>query len=182
MAHCCYMLASYPGLPRTRENKAFPVYFCECREGLSTRLTTCMKHRCSFSCSPNWASVSEPHTSVFNGEFVCAYGVRACVRTYALPHIVSRFNITFQIVSVIQWNLTYPAPMGPSLHWISETAGYVNRNNNYFVYTSTCTQTNKHTCTCIMHNYSIIIVCTVQYLKITRIVQEKSPASIASNL
>ncbi len=27
--------------------------------------------------------------------------VRACVRTYALPHIVSRFNITFQIVSVI---------------------------------------------------------------------------------
>ena len=49
----------------------------------------------------NWASVSEPHTSVFNGEFVCAYGVRAYVRTYALPHIVSRFNITFQIVSVI---------------------------------------------------------------------------------
>ena len=52
-----------------------------------------------------WASVSEPHTSVFYGEFVCAYGVRACVRTYvrmyALPHIVSRFNITFQIVSVI---------------------------------------------------------------------------------
>ena len=49
---------------------------------------------------PNWASVSEPHTSVFNGEFVCAYGVRTYVRTY-IPHIVSRFNITFQIVSVI---------------------------------------------------------------------------------
>ena len=44
----------------------------------------------------NWASVSEPHTSVFNGEFVCAYGVRTHI-----PHIVSRFNITFQIVSVI---------------------------------------------------------------------------------
>ena len=47
-----------------------------------------------------WASVSEPHTSVFNCKFVCAYGVRTYVRTH-IPHIVSRFNITFQIVSVI---------------------------------------------------------------------------------
>ena len=31
----------------------------------------------------NWASVSEPHTSVFNCKFVCAYGVRTYVRTYA---------------------------------------------------------------------------------------------------
>ncbi len=48
----------------------------------------------------NWASVSEPHTSVFNCKFVCAYGVRTSVPTH-IPHIVSRFNITFQIVSVI---------------------------------------------------------------------------------
>ena len=47
----------------------------------------------------NWASVSEPHTSVFNGEFFCAYGVRTYVRTH-IPHIVSRFNITFQIVQL----------------------------------------------------------------------------------
>ncbi len=44
--------------------------------------------------------MSEPHISVFNGEFVCAYGVRTYVRMH-IPHIVSRFNITFQIVSVI---------------------------------------------------------------------------------
>ena len=37
----------------------------------------------------NWASVSEPHTSL---------SVRT-VRTH-IPHIVSRFNIAFQIVSV----------------------------------------------------------------------------------
>ena len=50
----------------------------------------------------NWASVSELHTSVFN--CMCAYGVRTYVRTSVrthIPHIVSRFNITFQIVSVI---------------------------------------------------------------------------------
>ena len=44
----------------------------------------------------NWASVSKPHTSVFNCKFVCAYSVRTHI-----PHIVSHFNITFQIVSVI---------------------------------------------------------------------------------
>ena len=38
---------------------------------------------------------------MFNREFVCAYGVRVYIRTYALPHIVLRFNIMFQIVSVI---------------------------------------------------------------------------------
>ena len=51
-----------------------------------------------------WASVSEPHTSVFNCTFVCAYGVRTYVRPSVrthIPHIVSRFTITFQIVSVI---------------------------------------------------------------------------------
>ena len=37
----------------------------------------------------NWASVSEPHTSVFNGEFVCAYGVRTYVRTYRISFRVS---------------------------------------------------------------------------------------------
>ena len=47
----------------------------------------------------NWASVSKPHTSVFNGEFFCAYGVRACVRTYRISFPC--FNITFQIVTVI---------------------------------------------------------------------------------
>ena len=55
-----------------------------------------------------WASVSEPHTSVFNCKFVCAYGVRTYVRTH-IPHIVSRFNITFQIVSVLIFQIVHVA-------------------------------------------------------------------------
>ncbi len=43
----------------------------------------------------DWASVSEPHTSVFNGEFVCAYGVRTYVRTYA--HTAYRFALQYNV-------------------------------------------------------------------------------------
>ena len=47
-----------------------------------------------------WASVSEPHTSVFNGEFVCAYGVHTYVRTHITAYRFA-FQYTFQIDSVI---------------------------------------------------------------------------------
>lgn len=44
----------------------------------------------SVSMEYNWASVSKPHTSVFSGQFVSAYGVRACVR----PHTAYRFRVS----------------------------------------------------------------------------------------
>ena len=44
-----------------------------------------------------WASVSEPHTSVFNGEFVCAYGVRTYVRcTYVRTYAHTAYRFAFQ--------------------------------------------------------------------------------------
>ena len=46
---------------------------------------------CLYGEAYNWASVSEPHTSVFNGEFVCAYGVR----TYA--HTAYRFAFQYNV-------------------------------------------------------------------------------------
>ena len=40
----------------------------------------------------NWASLSEPHTSVFNGEFVCAYGVRTYAHT--AYHFAFQYNVS----------------------------------------------------------------------------------------
>ena len=65
--------------------------------------------------------MSEPHTSVFNGEFVCAYGVRMYVCTH-IPHIVSRFNITFQqIVSVINCSRGHGGCSAASLGMLSQS-------------------------------------------------------------
>ena len=43
-----------------------------------------------------WASVSEPHTSVFNCKFVCAYGVRTYVRTSVRTYAHTAYCFAFQ--------------------------------------------------------------------------------------
>ena len=87
------------------------------------------------------------------------------------------------LLSYIQWNLSYPALMGPSYGRISETAGYVKPLNelviNTYRYTCTCIQIYI---VCLYSNLQLCLLMHIDFTKITESEQEKNPISIASTL